>query len=149
MLGNCKTKQSSHGVRLRRKSMCLDLVQIEYTRGARRGRQLTASLRVLQRVAVCCRPRPPTHRLTPCVTVCCSVSQAAAANSQAHSVCYSVLQCAAGRGRQLTVSPLTTAYPAERTCTVSQSYRLGVCLQVVYCSNYPVWTALTLVPAYV
>ena len=93
--------------------------------------------------------RSPTHRLTPCVTVCYSVLQVAAANSQAHSVCYSVLQCVAGRGRQLTISPLTTAYPTERTCTVSQSYRLGVCFQVVYFGNCPVWTSLTLVPAYV
>jgi len=74
--GDCHTKRTCRGVRLRRQSVCVDLVQIEEKCGARRVRQLTGSLRVLQ-----------------CVTVCCSVLQAA--NSQAHSVCYSVLQCVA------------------------------------------------------
>ena len=102
--GDCQTKRGCHGVRLRRQSVGLVLVQIEEKRGAWCGHQLTDSLRVLQCVTVCCRSRLPTRRPTPCVTACWSVLQAAAANSQAHSVCYSVLQCVAGCGRQLTGS---------------------------------------------
>jgi len=104
-----RPKRTCRGVHLRRQSVCLDLVQIEEKRGARRVRQLTGSLRVLQ-----------------CVAVCCSVLQAA--NSQAHSVCCSVLQCVAVCCRLPThrLTPCVTVCHSVLQC-------VAVCCRVWQC----------------